>query len=196
MKRLTRVTSKIVLLNSQQLNTIFKNSTEHLRLVMELAVNTGLRLNELRALKFSDFDLKNSILHVAVENSKTKKHDRFIPLNYKAKAAVKMLKKDKKEIDFITDLTDHAFKTHCYRLSRKIGFRFSFHSLRHTFITAFYNASLDPYMTASVSGHKSINTTMIYVHQSGTAAKSVVDRMSFDFDLKTPFDFSRIKRTY
>ena len=185
-----------MLLNSQQLNTIFKNSTEHLRLVMELAVNTGVRLNELRALKFSDFDLKNSILHVAVENSKTKKHDRFIPLNYKAKASVKMLKKNKKEIDFITDLTDHAFKTHCYRLSRKIGFRFSFHSLRHTFITAFYNASLDPYMTASVSGHKSINTTMIYVHQSGTAAKSVVDRMSFDFDLKTPFDFSRIKRTY
>lgn len=196
MKRLARVSVKIVLLNSAQLNTIFKNSTEHLRLIMELAVNTGLRLNELRALKFSDFDLKNSILHVAVENSKTKKHERFVPLNYKAKASVKLLRKNRAETDFVTDLTDHAFKTHCYRLSRKIGFRFSFHSLRHTFITAFYNASLDPYMTASVSGHKSINTTMIYVHQSGTAAKNVVDRMSFDFDLKTPFDFSRVKRTF
>lgn len=194
MNRLTRVTSKIVLLNTQQLNLIYKNSNEHLRLVIELAVNTGVRLNELRALKFLDFDLKNSVLHVAIENSKTKKHDRFVPLNYRAKASVKMLRKEKKESDFLTDLTDHAFKTHCYRLSRKIGFRFSFHSLRHTFITAFYNASLDPYMTASVAGHKSINTTMIYVHQSGAAAREIVNRMDFDFDLKTPFDFSRIKR--
>lgn len=191
---MTRKTSRILLLNSQQLNLIYQQSPEHTRLICQLAVNTGLRLNEIRSLKFSDFDLKNSIVHVAIENTKTKKHDRVIPLNYACKSCLRILKIEKKPEDFLTDLSDQAFKVHCYRLSRKLGFRFSFHSFRHTFITAFYNASLDPYLTASVAGHSSITTTMIYVHSTSNSAKRAIENLNFDFSGNEIKNALRIQR--
>lgn len=181
MKRLARKTNRILLLNKTQLHEIYRNCPDHTRLICQLAVNTGLRLNEIRSLKFSDFDLKNGIVHVALENTKTKKHDRVIPLNYASKSCIRFLSQNKKPEDFLTDLSDQAFKIHCYRLSRKLNFRFSFHSLRHTFITAFYNASLDPYLTAYVAGHRSIFTTMIYVHSTSHSAKRAIENLDFDF---------------
>lgn len=192
--KLERKTPRILLLNSKQLNSIYKNSSEHLRLFFQLAVNTGLRLCELRSLKFSDFDLKNGIVNVCLVNSKTKKHERTVPLNYAARAALKMLKIGKNENSFLSDLSDQAFKIHCYRLSRKLGFRFSFHSLRHTFITAFYNASRDPYLTAAVSGHSSIQTTMIYVHSVGKDAARAVNSLNFDFNSEEQNLYLKINR--
>lgn len=192
-EKLNRKTPRILLLNKTQIHEIYKNSSDHLRVIIQLALNTGLRLGEIQSLKFADFDLKNSLVNVCLVNTKTKKHERIIPLNYAAKSCVRILKIGKKESDFLTELSDQAFKMHCYRLSRKLQFKFSFHCFRHTFITAFYNACRDPYLTASIAGHGSILTTMIYVHSVSDQARSAIENLSFDFNFSDQKNFSEIK---
>jgi integrase len=52
-----------------------------------------------------------------------------------------------------------------------------FHSLRHTFITHQAEAGVNPQMIAAQVGHSSLDTTAIYVHQSGETAKRLAGNL-------------------
>lgn len=177
--KLQRTARRSLLLSNDQIFSIFKNCDKNFKLIATVSLNTGLRLSEILSLKVFDFNLKTRIVTVSLIDSKTKKHERIIPLNSSAVTALKLISLERKPEDFLTDLSAQSFKMVCFRLSKKLNFHFSFHCFRHTFITALYNASKNAYLTAYISGHRSIFTTMTYVHSTSNEAFDAVNKINF-----------------
>ena len=64
------------------------------------------------------------------------------------------------------------------RLGRKAGVKVSPHMLRHAGATLFIRNGGDPFSLQRLLGHSGIQTTMIYVHMSGTALREAHARAS------------------
>lgn len=60
-------------------------------------------------------------------------------------------------------------------MEEKLGWphRFTCHSLRHAFGTHLYEDGVDLFTLKELLGHKSISSTLIYVHLAANGTKSV-----------------------
>ena len=161
-----RKKTRVLALTNAQVRDIYTHSGKNHRLMYSVFLNTGLRLNEFLSLMIDDIDFTNDIIYVNQEDSATKAHKRFIPLNREATHALKLLIHTASDSGKICDMSEDGLKVYAHRLSLRLPFKFSIHSLRHTFITRFYANCKDAYATARVAGHRNIQTTMTYVHVS------------------------------
>ena len=156
-----------------------------------LVLQTGLRTGELTALKWSDVDFENRVLHIRrtmdfrnnewkISTTKTKNGRRDIPLTKKAIEILLSLKRDDKKSNIIPmeyhdfvflskngkPILNSAYNLILLRICEKSGIeRFSMHELRHTFATRCIDAGMTPKALQEILGHANISTTMdIYVH--------------------------------
>lgn len=156
-----------------------------------LVLQTGLRTGELTALKWSDVDFENRVLHIRrtmdfrnnewkISTTKTKNGKRDIPLTKKAIEILLSLKRDDKKSNIIPmeyhdfvflskngkPILNSAYNLILRRICEKSGIeRFSMHELRHTFATRCIDAGMTPKALQEILGHANISTTMdIYVH--------------------------------
>lgn len=154
-------------------------------------LQTGLRTGELTALKWSDVDFENRVLHVRrtmdfrnkewrISTTKTKNGKRDIPLTKKAIEILLDLKMDKRKPNIIPmeyhdfvflsktgkPILNSAYNMILQRICEKSGIeKFSMHELRHTFATRCIDAGMAPKALQEILGHANISTTMdIYVH--------------------------------
>jgi integrase len=163
-----------------------------------VAAFSGLRMGELRALRWRDVDFTNRLIHVrrsvwrTVEGTPKSGKARSVPLIDQAARALDGLSRR----DFFTDPADRVFvgeageKLHDGAMrdglyaaleaakvdrDRGTGKLFVFHDLRHTFgtlaVQAFPLSDVQAYM-----GHADIQTTMLYVHH--TPQHDAADRLS------------------
>ncbi len=126
-------------------------------LLLDLAVSTGARASELLSISVSD--INHEFKSVYIKGLKGSR-DREVPLrqdlfdsltNYSDR-----MKKTEKLFQFKYCRLDQIWQY--YRpVSKK------FHSLRHTFAINLYKKTRDVKLVQMALGHKSINTTMIYV---------------------------------
>ena len=158
------------------------------------ALQTGLRVGELKALTWDDIDFEQKILHVnqtvttAINGSrkidipKTPSSIRSIPLTEEAiniliaqkeqNAHLKVIKLELKNIIFLNRVgnisTTKAYNRSIRDYCKKYNVEpFSMHSLRHTFATRCIEAGIKPNYVQKMLGHSSIVTTMdTYVHTS------------------------------
>lgn len=157
-----------------------QNCREHLRLMMILTINTGLREMELFTLRPEHVDLNLNIIHV--KDTKTGE-DREIPINDAARellisqlsktseAGHKYLFTNPKTGKHYTTIKT-AWTTAC-RLAVVTNLRW--HDLRHTFGTrAIENGASLPDLQ-KVMGHRRIETTMQYVHATDMGRRRVVE---------------------
>lgn len=162
-------------------------------LLLELALQTGMRVGELTGLKWQDIDFENRYLTVSrtigrhvggsgwVENApKTSSSKRQIPLTDEAIRILKEQKKKSKsfkvlDIRFSDNvfLTQHgqpyvrsAINKQIRSICRSAGIEeITIHTLRHTFATRCIEAGMKPKILQKILGHSSINMTMdLYVH--------------------------------
>ncbi|OQK17241.1 hypothetical protein AU255_04945 [Methyloprofundus sedimenti] len=61
--------------------------------------------------------------------------------------------------------------------------KFTFHCLRHGFCSALSDAGKELSQIAELAGHKSIQTTMRYIHQGNEQKKQIVDELAQAFNL-------------
>lgn len=151
-----------------------------------LCMFTGLRIGELCALKWSDIDLDERMLHinktaqrliinnkssVSLTPPKTGNSIRIIPL---PAFLVKKLEEFKTDNDcFLLSGTNKIVEPRCltYRFKtilKKANLPMvKFHSLRHTFATNCLQQKFDIKTLSEILGHANVNVTMkIYVHSS------------------------------
>ena len=145
--------------------------------ILQLFLQTGIRVSELVGLQLSDIDLDEGS---TIINGKSKKQ-RSIYLERKATQALRAYLADRPR-----SLTQHVFLnyqgTHLsvqgvsdivekYRLLSGITKQFSYHSLRHTCAT--YKASKGYTATElqDLLGHEKPETSFIYVHMARDARK-------------------------
>jgi integrase len=166
-----------------EINALIDNSTGRLRPFVIVAVFTGMRLGELRGLRWSDVDLDAGVIHVrqrvdqwgTMGAPKTKAGKRDIPL---APIVVNTLRVwrlscPKGELDLVFPTKDGKpqnmgnFHTHAwYPLLARCGVDYNFHMLRHAAASLFIaHLGWQPKRIQTVMGHGSIKMTFdLYGH--------------------------------
>lgn len=155
-------------------------------------LQTGIRVGELIALKWSDVDFKNRKIKIqrsasevakqgfVIGEPKTKRGHREIPLT---KEAVNILYSQKEKnsqnkiipiqyADYIflnkngNLIQKSAYNQGIYAICNRLGMRkFSIHLLRHTFATRCIESGMRPKTLQAILGHSKIEMTMnLYVH--------------------------------
>lgn len=161
------------------------------RVAFTVAVKTGVRSGELRALKWRDIDLRAGKI-VVRSNIWRKREDtpkggrsREIPL---AESALRALKSQQKatrlrsEYVFADDkgepLTEHMIEDVVRRTLRKAGVsksrKFNWHGLRHTFASHLVMRGVPLKTVQELLGHASIEMTMRYAHLSPDVKRDAV----------------------
>lgn len=157
-------------LKKEEISQILASAKEEiLYLPILVAIYTGMRLGEIRRLKWSDFNFENGT--ITIFQSKAGKF-RTIPIH----PALNILKKD--DLPFNFQNHQRVFK----RIRKKANLEKSgWHTFRHTFITHLILNGVDIATVQKIAGHYSIETTMIYTHVCQDHAKESISKIDFGF---------------
>jgi integrase len=141
---------------------LYATESPELRTIITIAVETGMRRNELALLAWEEIDLKKQTAHLP----KTKTDvPRTVPLS---KAAVKALKafgakKDGPVFDLRPESMSQAFERACEpHRANIVGLRF--HDLRHEATSRLFEKGLNVMEVAAITGHKTLDMLKRYTH--------------------------------
>jgi integrase len=156
---------------------------DHLKPMVLLALNTGMRRGELFSLKWSEVDLAAGIVTVRAESAKSGQ-TRRIPLNTEAAAALTTWHKRHTDAGngFVFPGVDGARLTNITKSwagvvkSAKLV-KFNFHDLRHSFASKLVQRGTDLNTVRELLGHSEIKTTLIYSHLSPDNLRAAVEKV-------------------
>jgi integrase len=145
--------------------------------MIQFALNTGLRLGELRSLRRADIDRDQRLVRVqrsvwkAIEAGTKNNRIRTVPLNASAIFALDQIEKRKgSELVFAGDkgkpLTKEQCKWPLWRACDRagVGRRVGWHVLRHTFASHLAMRAVPIVTIQKLLGHATIQMTMRYAH--------------------------------
>ena len=165
------------ILNASEMAKLLEAATNHLKPILIVALNTGMRRGEILSLKWENVNLSKRCIHI--EDSKSGK-SRDVPMNALVVEALSSLHQDSKYV-FYNPTTGGplkniktAFKTACKNAEIK-GLRF--HDLRHTAATRMVEAMVDLVTVSKILGHSTIQMTMRYAHPTPENMRLVVDKL-------------------
>ncbi|MCI0485012.1 MAG: site-specific integrase [Blastocatellia bacterium] len=163
----------------ERLMAEFTGKRAHLRLIVAVALNTGMRKSEILKLKRSDLDfIRGEILVTETKNGE----DRIVPMNERLRGELlSHLANHSSEYVFVNPKTGRprVALQHAFESARdKAGLvDFRFHDLRHTAATRMNEAGIDPYTIAAILGHKQIEMTASYTHATEAAKRRAVEAL-------------------
>lgn len=167
-----------IVLNRAELNKMIE-ATSNLKhkLVLMLLYYAGLRLNEVRNLKWSDIDFERELIHVKVAKGEKERVVFFHPklkellLMYGRKEGLILLSERRKMYDekTIQQIVKNAAE------KAKINKRVTPHMLRHSFATHLLEAGTDIRYIQQLLGHKNLQTTQIYTHVANRDIKKLAN---------------------
>ena len=141
------------------------------RLIIEMALGTGLRVSELANLKVEDIHIRKGQNSLIVNNGKGDK-DRVVGFNNKLKTLIQEYLDYRKSMSSYLFASERGEKMTRFGVGRvfktmaaKAGLdsKHSIHTLRHTYATNLYKASgYNLRMVQKQLGHSSITTTTVY----------------------------------
>ncbi|WP_429948390.1 hypothetical protein IGJ55_003113 [Enterococcus sp. AZ170] len=167
-----------------------------------LALNTGLRIGEIAALRWTDIDLKQRMIHITqtfqrvsleggikktqllMDSSKTESSNRVIPIST---TLYKYLKKWKKKApgSYVCSNSElpsepRLLTYYFHKIRKQCGFEhLHFHQLRHTFATRCIETNSDIVSLSRLLGHTSTKTTLdIYADSMVESRIKVITNMS------------------
>ena len=188
------------LLNYLNDNFSFKN------LGITICLCTGLRIGELCALRWSDFDLDQKVLKIRhslqriyiidgdkkytkikVDKPKTKESNRDIPLTNGLYTIIKPLLKVVKLTNYVLSNDENPIEPRTYRnyykkILKKLEIPYlKFHGLRHSFATRCIESKNSVKTVSVILGHANITTTLnLYVHPNNDEKKRCIEKMLKD----------------
>lgn len=158
---------------------------DHLRPIVLLALNTGLRRGELLALMWKDVNLKTKWLTVAGQTSKNNQ-TRRVPLN--AEAATILEGWNRQSKGSLTGSYVFARNkgkrmttiTTAWRSLRKLARlrNFHFHDLRHHFASRLVQSGVDLNSVRELLGHSDIKMVLRYAHLAPEGLANAVEKIA------------------
>jgi site-specific recombinase XerD len=137
--------------------------------IVELLLQTGMRISELADIRLHDVDLDRNIIHIRAQNSRD---ERKVPINKAAKASMQsylqIRPRARDNIVFLTK-TCRPFLVRNIRTAIDRYFRLAgikdakVNDLRHTFIVEQLKAGTPLVFVSQLVGHKRITTTEKYL---------------------------------
>ncbi len=174
-------------LNPEEIQKLIDSSPEHLRPIIIVALNTGLRKSEILSLRWDQIDFVHNV--ITVIGKKTGER-RIIPMNKTVKTTLMKLPRTSEYIfpgpkGKPIQSIKKSFKTAC----KKAGIEnFRFHDLRHTFASYLVMAGVDLRTVAQLLGHKTLRMVMRYSHLSQDHLQKAVDRIGTIMAHQSPGD--------
>lgn len=150
------------------------------KLIINLLLDTGVRVSELVNIKVYDIDIEERIIKVFGKGSK----ERFVFFTSKTKEILVTYLSKRKEKAIVDNLlinykgeklTERSVQKIIKLVGEKIGLDIHPHLLRHTFATDLLNKGADIRMIQELLGHENLDTTQIYTHVSNSRVKEVYD---------------------
>lgn len=180
------------------------DDNDPVRLGILLCLNTGIRIGEICALKWSDIDLKDNVLHikktlqriknpnfeepktiVVITEPKSRKSIRDIPIPTFLIPSLQRLRQDG-DCYFLTALPSFT-EPRCLSFKYKkclneLGIKYrNFHCLRHTFATKCVKAGVDVKTLSELLGHSSVQITLDrYVHSDLDNKRVQIEKLSVE----------------
>ncbi|AMB86677.1 integrase [Pseudomonas agarici] len=151
---------------------------DHLEPLVMLSINTGVRRGEAFNLTWTDVDLKNKLITVEGDTSKSGQ-TRHIPLNREALETLTKWKEQGGGKGFVFpgqsgSRLDNVKKSWSGLLTLAKVERFRWHDLRHTFASKLVMAGVPLNTVRDLLGHADIKMTLRYAHLApGTKAAAV-----------------------
>lgn len=178
----SKKTKEVIAYTSEEQDKLFAEIDHNLDstgyIAVRFMIETGLRVGELLALKWSDIDIPRSRLHVHAtlinytktsaatyqDSPKSDSSNRIIPITAKAKELLDILKsRSKTEWVFEQDRERYSYKQLMYqtkKLCRVTGVAYyGEHTFRHTFATNCYYKGIDVKVLSKLLGHSSVQVT-------------------------------------
>lgn len=167
----------------QRLLSSLSGSRAHLRPIVQIAINTGMRRGEILAMRWSWVDFTRGHIRIPGEVSKTKK-PRSVPMNSTVRSVLDHQHSisGRKEVVFTSPktgglLTDikHGFVAAC----EDAGIMdFHFHDLRHTAATRLADNGADPFVIAEILGHSDLRMTKRYTHATDLRKRQALEKLA------------------
>jgi site-specific recombinase XerD len=174
-------------LQSDEYNRLLSQAGANARdyAIVQVFLQTGVRVSELVNLTLEDVDLKVKMLHVRAGKGMVA---RSIELNSKAITAIKNYLATRPPMSlpqlflnrYGEPITERGVRKLVVKYRERAGItkKASCHALRHTFATAKAEKGVSPYQLQQWLGHASLNTTQIYVHLSRQNGQKVMEQTS------------------
>lgn len=153
--------------------------TDHLKPMVLLTLNTGLRRGELFNLRWPDVNLQAKTITVVGEGAKTTE-TRHIPLNAEALATLEAWKKQSAPGGYVFPGQDGErmtdVKTAWLELLKNAGMAdFRWHDMRHDFASRLVMAGVPLNTVRDLLGHSDIKMTLRYAHLAPDSKAAAVD---------------------
>jgi integrase len=175
-------------LSKEEEKKFLANATQYIQDIALFGLNTGLRIGEIRSLKWESVDLEKNLLTVFAE--KTHKI-RPVPINSEARRVLEFWTLGRKnEFVFYNHETGKPFvdlKAGFALACRKAGIEgVTWHTLRHTFASRLLDRGVDIVTVQQLLGHSTVIVTMRYTHTNLDSKKAAVAKLeSFGDNLVT-----------
>lgn len=180
------------ILDKEEINKLLDNSCDHLRSIIIIALNTGMRRSEIFKLKWKDIDFITN--HIFIKETKSAVQ-RKIPMNSIVSSTLKNMKRESEFLFYNPKTMDHikdvktSFKAAC----RRSGIRdLRFHDLRHTAATTMVIGGIDLVTVAEILGHSDIKMTMRYAHPTPENKRKAVNVLASMFEQQIKYDDSSL----
>jgi len=199
--------SKLLTMNLKEQKKLIEYVKAHLSLEslgLLICLFCGLRVGEICALKWSDLDAENNLLHIRKTlqriyvyegdekhteliygTPKSQSSAREVPVPDRLVNALVRLRNGASDDDFLlsgrsTPIEPRVYRTFFKRLLRRAGLPdIKFHALRHSFATRCIDGQCDYKTVSSLLGHSNISTTInLYVHPNLDQKRKVVETMT------------------
>jgi integrase len=191
-KLLKENNKRLRFLEREEIIRLLANCQKHLKPIVIIALNTGMRRGEILGLKWRDIDIRRGIIYLYNTKNGEK---RELPINEQVKTALIRTRKHPQS-EYIFCNKDGSRMTHVSKsfatALRKSGIKdFKFHDMRHTFASHLVMVGIDLNTVRELLGHKSLAMTLRYSHLSPDFKKRAVDVLSKKMDtFWTPSDQS------
>jgi len=175
--KLLKENNKIVrFLEKEEIRKLIDCCADHLRPIVIVALNTGMRKGEILGLKWRDINFHTDI--ITLKDTKSGKEHNVYMNELTKDTLISVLKNPESPYVFChIDGTPYynvrkSFET-ALKKANIIGFRF--HDLRHTFASQLIMAGIDIMTVSESLGHSSIQVTERYAHLSPSHKRRASD---------------------
>lgn len=151
------------------------------RTMLAFAYDAALRREELCGLQTDDIDPSSRTLRIRAENTKGRR-DRVVPYSSASDALLRQYLTHRRNLarkrgrlflsesrrNYAAGISIWSWSKIILQIARRAAVpRFTTHTLRHLCLTDLARADWDIHEIAAFAGHRSIQTTLLYVHLSG-----------------------------
>lgn len=168
----------------------YRRDNRQLARIIRLAADTGLRSGEICGLSLRDLDFVRKEIHVVNQTDrvtgetgplKTINSSRVVPMTEVAERELKRQIEDGpgRQDGMLFENTRGGLLTSAHvgrqfkTVAKHAGLPYTFHSLRHFYVTRLLDAGVPVHVVASLVGHSTISITDIYSHVTGKAIVNV-----------------------